>query len=86
MHPYLRAVALISEDAKKGTSRSPLEYDDPLCTISGQEYAEATFEGLHERICDVLRGDRPRVVAQLFAADGKTPLFYEDGLPRDRDR
>ncbi len=82
----MHAVVLISEGTKKGDVAKPQEYVGPLCTISGQEYAEPTFEGLHERICDVLRGDRPRVVAQLFAADGKTSLFYEDGLPRDRDR
>jgi hypothetical protein len=32
----------------------------PLLVLTGEEYAKITFEELHTRICDPLRGNRPR--------------------------
>jgi hypothetical protein len=78
-HPYMRAVVFKTEGTKKGTARSHQEYVDPLFTISGEEYANATFDALHDRICDALRGDRPRVVAQAFESGGRPRLLYDNG-------
>ncbi len=61
---YMRAVVIVSENTKKGTSRNPQEYADPLVTLSGEQYANMPFSGLHDRICDALRGDRPAVTLE----------------------
>jgi hypothetical protein len=58
---YMRAVVFVAAGTKKGTARSPQEYIDPLFVLTGEQYAKITFEELHNRICDALRGNRPRL-------------------------
>jgi hypothetical protein len=38
-----------------------------------------TFDELHTRICDALRGDRPRLVIETIGPDGRHSLQLEDG-------
>ena len=75
---FLRAVVFVKEGTSKGTPASPQEYVDPLLVLSGEEYARMTFEDLHARICDALRGERPRLVAEVFGLDGEVRQIYED--------
>jgi hypothetical protein len=42
----------------------------PLLVLTGQEYARMTFDELHDRICDALRGNRAPVVMEAFLPDG----------------
>ena len=37
------------------------------------------FYLLHAKLCDALRGDRPRLVAELAQPDGTRRLFFDDG-------
>ncbi len=76
---FMRAVVIITEETKKGTTRSPQEYANPLLVLSGRDYASISFVDLYERICDALRGKGPRVVAQSWAADGGVQLTLSDG-------
>jgi len=34
---------------------------------------------LHDRLCTALRGDRPRLVLEVFASDSSATLVFEDG-------
>lgn len=65
-----RAVVFVTEYSIKGTARHPQEYIAPLLILTGKEYAQITFEDLHGRICDALRGNRAPVVAEVFLPDG----------------
>jgi PhnB protein len=71
----LRAVVIVRER----TDKVGQQYVDPLLVFSGTEYDELSFQDLHDRICDSLRGGRPRVVAELFT-HGESQLLFEDGL------
>ena len=66
----MRAVVFITEFTQKGTGRSGQEYQSPLLVLMGGEYNKIAFADLHERICSVLRGNRPPVVAQIIGPDG----------------
>lgn len=79
----LRAVVIVTEGTPKGTDRSGQEYVDPLLILSGDEYAAVSFGELHERICDALRGDRPRCIAEFWTADEGGRLLFEDGSSED---
>lgn len=68
-----RAMVIVTEGATKTVQR----YDDPLLVLSGAEYAAMSFEELHDRICEILRGDRPRVVGEWIGPTGKHRLLYE---------
>ncbi len=63
----LRAVVFVISMSKKGTSRSGQEYESPLLVLTGAEYAATPFQTLHDRLCDALRGDRPRLVLRCSA-------------------
>jgi hypothetical protein len=63
---FMRAVVIITEETKKGTARSPQEYLNPLLTLDGKQYANMTFDELHDRIGTALRGDRPRLVIEAI--------------------
>lgn len=76
---FMRAVVIITEETKKGTARHPQEYSDPLLMLSGQQYASMTFAELHDRICNALRGYRPRLVIEAIGPDGRPSLYFEDG-------
>ena len=81
----LRAMVVIRE----GTEKVGQEYVNPLLVLSGPEYATVPFQELHERICDALRGGRPRCVAEWLGGDGRGRLIFEDGsvreVPPERD-
>ena len=68
--PFHRAVAIVTEHSLKGTERSGQEYVSPLLLLTGEEYARMTFDELHQRICDALRGNRSPVAAEVFLPDG----------------
>ena len=79
---YMRAVVIVTETTRKGTSRNGQEYVDPLLTLGGQEYANLPFPDLHQRICDALRGNRPAVTLEMIGPDGNTKVYFEDGTFR----
>jgi hypothetical protein len=46
------------------------EYIGPLLILSGAEYSPLSFQALHDRICDALRGRRPRLIAEAIGGRG----------------
>lgn len=74
----LRAVVFVIMGAPKGTIRSAQEYSEPLLVLSGVEYASVLFSDLHARLCDGLRGNRPRLVAEVMRSDGTTGAIFEN--------
>jgi hypothetical protein len=71
----IRAVVIVRER----TEEIGQEYIAPLVVLSGAEYVAMSFEALHDRICDALRGNRPRLIAETFGLDGGAELTFEDG-------
>jgi hypothetical protein len=82
----LRAVVFVADGAVKGTVRSAQEYKAPLLVLSGTEYVSLPFATLHARLCDALRGDQPRLMAELLQPDGNRRLVFEDESIMDIDR
>jgi hypothetical protein len=76
-HEFMRAVVIVQEGAPKGTARSGQEYTSPLLVLTGEEYAALSFQALYERICEALRGGRPRLVAQVLTSEGRLKLIHE---------
>jgi hypothetical protein len=76
--PFMRAVVFITEHTVKGTDRSGQEYASPLLVLTGEEYAHMSFELLHARLCDALRGSRAPVVAEILTPDGKHRIFRDN--------
>jgi hypothetical protein len=74
----LRAVVFVIQGNAKGTNRSAQEYSAPLLVVSGVEYASIPFSDLHARLCDTLRGDRPRLVAEVMRPDCSSKLIFEN--------
>jgi len=68
--PFHRAVVFVTKHSIKGTERSGQEYLSPMLVLTGEEYARMTFEQLHDRICDALRGNRAPVLMEMFLPDG----------------
>ena len=68
--PFHRAIVFITEHTRKGTDRSGQEYASPLLVLTGEEYARISFDDLHRKICDALRGNRAPVVAEMLLPDG----------------
>jgi len=81
----MRAVVFVTEHTAKGTGRSPQEYVHPLLVLTGEAYATMTFDTLYAQICNALRGDKPRVVAQYLAPGGRLRILLEDGTGRNID-
>ncbi len=79
----LRAVVFVTANAAKGTPRSAQEYVAPLLVLSGKAYKVLSFGQVHQRICDALRGNRPRVVLEAWSADGSVRLVFEDGTSEE---
>jgi hypothetical protein len=79
----LRAVVFVTEGSAKGTPDSPQQYAMPLLILPGTEYAAMPFAILHAKLCDALRGDRPRLAAEFLRPDGRSTLLYEDGSRSD---
>ncbi len=52
---------------------------------TGKEYVTITFEDLHTRLCDALRGDKPRVIAQYLEPGGRVRTLFEDGTTKEND-
>ena len=75
----MRAVVFVTEGTRKGTDRAAQEYVDPLLVLSGLEYATIPFGSLHARICEALRGARPRLVSGSWGPDGRGRLLFDDG-------
>jgi hypothetical protein len=78
---YHRAVLIVTEYSIKGTGRSGQEYVSPLLLLTGEEYARMTFEELHERICEALRGNRSPVALELLLPDGTHRIFRQRKPP-----
>lgn len=78
----IRAVVFVTNMTKKGTARSGQEYDSPLLVLTGAEYAAMPFQQLHDRLCTVLRGSRPRLVLEVFGSDLTATLVFDDGSTR----
>jgi hypothetical protein len=76
-NPPNRAVVIV----RAGTPKDGQRYTDPLVVLSGHEYEESTFGALYERICDALRGDRPRLLMGAWGPGG-VRLMFEDGSSR----
>lgn len=81
----MRAVVFVTPATRKGTDRSAQEYVSPLLVLSGLEYATIPFGDLHDRICNALRGDRPRLVAESWGPDARLRLLFEDGSVQDME-
>ena len=82
----LWAVVFVVEGTAKGTARSGQEYVAPLLVLSGAAYATVSFPELHTRLCDALRGNRPRLAAEVLQPDGRSTLVFEDGRVVDLPR
>ena len=82
---FMRAVVFVVKGTPKGTARSGQEYMYPLLILTGEEYAKGSFEDLHRRICDALRGGLPRAVMEIHGAGDKPKIVYEDGTSREVD-
>lgn len=76
----LRAMVVVPS----GAGKRGHEYVRPLAVLSGREYAATPFAELHARICDALRGGRPRWLGEWAAGDGRTRLMFEDGSIREQ--
>ncbi len=79
--PFPRAVVFVTEHPIKGTERSGQEYLSPLLVLTGEEYARITFQDLHERICDALRGNRTPMLMETFMPDGTHKILRQKKLP-----
>lgn len=73
----LRAVVIVRGDSRKEGQR----YVDPLVILTGEEYEVLSFGELHQRICDALRGSRPRLLMQAWSNAG-VRLMFQDGSSR----
>lgn len=82
---YLRAVVFVTKGTCKGTARSAQEYRNPLLVLTGKEYATIIFEDLHTRLCDALRGDKPRVIAQYLEPGGGVRTVLEGETTKESD-
>jgi hypothetical protein len=82
---YMRAVVFVTEDTTKGTARSAQEYKAPLLVLTGEAYANMTFDHLYTQICMALRGDKPRVVAQYLGPEGHLRILFEDGTAKESE-
>jgi hypothetical protein len=83
-YKYMQAVVFVIEDTPTGSDRSPQE-SQPLLVLTGEEYANMRFETLYAHICNALRGNKPRVVAQYLAPGGRIRILFEDGTAKEID-
>lgn len=80
--PFMRAVVFVKEGTPKGTKENGQEYIGPLLMLTGEEYARITFDELHRRLCEVLRGNKAPVSMQFFAPDGTVKTFRSRDKPK----
>jgi len=64
----MRAVVFVTEGTRQGTDRSGQDHVRPPLVLTGREYATMPVADLHAKICAALRGDRPRLLAESWAA------------------
>jgi hypothetical protein len=76
---FLRAMVIVRD----GTEKVVQQYVNPLLVLSGNEYAAIPFDELHERICDALRGNGPRYIAEFCREDGSVRVMFADGTSQD---
>ena len=81
--PFHRAVLIVTEYSIKGTERSGQEFSSPLLLLTGEEYARTTFQELHERICNALRGNRSPVALEILLPDGTHRIIRQSKSPDD---
>jgi hypothetical protein len=74
----LRAVVIVRD----GTPKDVQRYVDPLLALTGEEYQKSTFDELHARICDALRGSRPEVLMEAWGPDGSVRLMMANRTSR----
>src|SRR6266536_20334 len=74
----LRAVVIVRENTEKVGQ----EYIGALLILSGAEYSALSFQTLHDRICDALRGRRPRLIAEAIGG-GERRLIFEDDSEKE---
>jgi len=74
--PTIRAMVIVRENTEKVGQ----EYIGPLLVLSGEDYAALSFQALHDRICDALRGRRPRLVAEVVNRDAGRLLFADGSV------
>ncbi len=79
-NPPHRAVAIVRANTPKDGQR----YLDPLLVLTGAEYARMSFSEIHGRICDALRGDKPRLIMEVWGPGGARAMFG-DGSSRVLD-
>lgn len=79
--PFMRAVVFVTEYSIKGTERNGQEYVNPLLVLTGEEYAGITFQELHVRLCDALRGNRNPVIMEILNPDGTRKIIRDKGRP-----
>jgi len=77
----LRAVVIVTADSPKVVQA----YVAPLLVLTGDEYERVSFDKLHQKICDALRGGRPRCMGEIVEPGGRVRLVYEDGSTREGD-
>jgi hypothetical protein len=70
-----RAMVIVRE----GTAKEGQRYIEPLLVLSGKEYFAAPFDALQERVCDALRGKRPRFIAEVGLPAGGMRVIFDDG-------
>jgi hypothetical protein len=75
--PFMRAVVFVTEYSIKGTERNGQEYVSPLLVLTGEEYAHTTFDELHRRLCDALRGNRSPVVMEILNPNGSHKIIRD---------
>jgi len=81
----LRAVVFVTELTPKGTDRCGQEFVEPLLVLTGEEYERMSFDELHSRLCDALRGYQARVIMQVFDGDSSY-IVREDGSRSRTDK
>jgi hypothetical protein len=79
--PFMRAVVFVTEFSIKGTERNGQEYVSPLLVLTGEEYARITFDKLHTRLCNALRGNRGPVVMEILNPDGTYRIIRDKREP-----
>lgn len=75
----LRAIVIVRDQ----TEKIGQEYIGPLLILSGEEYETTPFQVLYDRVCDALRRNRPRLIAETFDAGGSTLIFADDTAQSD---
>ncbi|MCM2256263.1 MAG: hypothetical protein NDJ94_11385 [Vicinamibacteria bacterium] len=69
-----RAVVFV----RAGTPKEIQRYVETLLVLTGEEYERITFHELERRLCDALRGDRPRVMMEYWRGDGTVSVLRAD--------